>query len=347
MKPKNYYDILGVAEDAGQEEIKRTYRKLAKQCHPDAHPGDKQAEEKFKEISEAYDVLGDPKKRGQYDGMRKFGFGPQGGGGPSFDFQDIDFGSYGPEKGDFRSFDPFGGSAGLGDFFSRLFDRDGADDFSPATDLHAEVSIPFELAAGGGKTTFSVKKDKPCAACGGSGARPGSKRSVCPSCKGKGSITLGYGSFGINRPCTRCFGKGKLVLEPCRSCGGKGTAEGHVTYSVNIPAGIEDGEQIRLAGQGQSGSAGRPAGDLIVSVRVRPHRFFERRGNDIHCGVSLSLAQAARGSKVRIRTVHGNKVDLRIPKGTRNNTVFRIPGMGLERNGRQGDQYVRVNVKKD
>jgi molecular chaperone DnaJ len=348
MKAKNYYDILGVNEGAGVEEIKKIYRKLAKQCHPDANPGSKQSEDRFKEISEAYDVLSDPKKRQQYDQMRKYGFGGPGAGkaGGGFDPGDFDFGQF-RQAGNGRgaSSEGFNVFGGLGDLFSQFFNR-GESDFegdsdAGSGDLHATLEIPFELSATGGKTRFTVAKDKPCTACSGTGTRPGSKKIVCPSCRGKGTVTLGQGAFGINRPCSRCFGKGTLAGQPCEPCDGSGRVHGNVTYSVSIPEGIRDGEQVRLAGQG----SGSPPGDLIITVRVEPHRFFERRGNDVYCNVELNLAQAMRGSTVRVKTPARKKVNLKIPKGTKDGTVFRLAGMGIRRDGKKADQYVKVKLR--
>jgi molecular chaperone DnaJ len=348
MKAKNYYDILGVNEGAGIEEIKKSYRKLAKQCHPDANPDNKQAEERFKEVSEAYDVLSDPKKRQQYDQMRKYGFGGPGMGtsGGGYEQGHFDFGQFrNAGNGRGASFEGFNLFGGLGDLFSQFFDH-GEPGFEEAGhagrgDLNATLSIPFELSASGGKTRFTVMKEKNCHACAGSGAAPGSKKTVCPSCRGRGTVTLGHGAFGISRPCSRCYGKGTLTSEPCRQCEGSGQVHGGVTYSVTIPAGIRDGEQIRLAGQG----SGKPPGDMIVTVRIEPHRFFERRGDDVYCEVELGLAQAALGSTVRVRTPSGKKVNLKIPRGTQNDTVFRIPGMGGERNGKKASQYVKVKIR--
>lgn len=279
---KDYYKTLGVGEDAGLEEIKKAYRRLAKQYHPDANPGNKTAEEKFKEISEAYDVLSDPQKRQQYDQMRKYGFGA---GHQGFDFRD--FGNFTGQtwRGTDFTFEGFDFFGDLKEIFERFFYRDSESPFgfSRATrgnDLHAEIRIPFSLSILGGKTSFTIsKRQKP------------------------------------------------------------------VTYAVQIPPGIEDGEQIRLKGQGNRDSRMQEPGDLILTIRVEPHRFFKRQGRDIHCEVTLNLAQAVLGTSVKVNTVHGKKVLLKIPPGTQNGTVFRIPNMGVERNGIQGDQYVTVRVE--
>jgi molecular chaperone DnaJ len=349
VKAKEYYNVLGVGESAGIDEIKKAYRRLAKQCHPDANPGNKQAEERFKQVSEAYEVLSDPKKRKQYDQARKFGFGGPGGGGmggPGFDFRNFDFGGSGPqtERGGSFTFEGFGG---LGDLFAQFFNF-GEETDSPRSrgrkskDAHAEIRIPFELAAAGGKTNVAVVKDRACPECGGSGAKPGTQPSTCRQCGGKGSVLIGQGAFGVSRPCSACMGTGKIISHPCGRCGGQGRIHGPVTYSIRIPAGIEDGGQIRLKGQGQPDPGGRGAGDLILSVRVEPHRFFRREGNSVHCDLPLTLKQAVLGSSVRINTVQGKKVLLKIPAGTRSGTVLRIPRMGIEKEGRRGDQFVTV-----
>jgi molecular chaperone DnaJ len=351
MKAKDYYKTLGVADGAGIDEIKKIYRKLAKQYHPDANPGNKQAEDKFKEVAEAYEVLSDPKKRQQYDQMRKYGFGSPGGPGPGFDFRNFDFGGSGSRTGRGRTvtFEGFDGFGGIGDLFAQFFDMgdENSSQFSGSRksgDAHVEIRIPFDLAVEGGKTNVSVTRDKTCSACGGSGAKPGSKASTCPKCGGRGRVTIGQGAFGVSRPCPTCMGSGKTIATSCTRCGGSGQVQGPVTYSVRIPVGIEDGEMIRLKGQGTADSRGRKAGDLILTVRVEPHRFFKCKGGNVHCDVPLTLKQAALGSSVRIKTVQGKKVLLKIPAGTQDGTMLRIPKMGIEKNGRLGDQYVTVRV---
>jgi molecular chaperone DnaJ len=353
MKAKEYYNTLGVGEGAGIDEIKKAYRKLAKQCHPDANPGDKRAEDRFKEISEAYEVLSDPKKRRQYDQARKFGFGGTGGhsgtGGQGYDFRNFDFGGPDAQQGRGGSF-TFEGFGGIGDLFAQFFNF-GEETESPRSrgrkskDAHAEIRIPFELAATGGKTNVAVVKDRACPECGGSGAKPGTRPSPCKKCGGRGSVLVGQGAFGVSRPCSVCMGTGKIIGELCGRCGGQGRIHGPITYAVSIPAGIEDGGLIRLKGQGQPDPGGREPGDLILSVRVEPHRFFRREGNAVHCDVPLGLKQAALGSSVRINTVTGKKVMLKIPPGTGDGTVLRIRGMGIEKAGRRGDQFVTIRVE--
>ena len=357
MGAKDFYKILGVSEGASQDELKRAYRKLAKEHHPDTHPGDKQAEQRFKEVSEAYNVLSDPKKRQQYDQMRKYGFGGGGPGGrgfQGFDFGNFDFGGFQNFRGA-RS-QPGGGFSfegfnlgGLGDIFAQFFDlgeRTRQRRYGPrrGEDLLVQVSVSFETAAAGGKASFTVEKDKTCPVCSGGGAKPGSTVKPCPECGGRGTVVIGQGGFGVSRPCPRCYGRGQIIENPCDRCHGSGIAKGKRSYSIKIPAGMEEGGQVRLKGEGQPGVAGGPKGDMIVTVRVQPHRFFSKRGKDITCDVPLSLAQAVNGAKIRVKTIDGKKVQVAIPAGTQDGTSFRLAGMGISKNGRKGDQYVRVKV---
>lgn len=351
MSAKNYYQILGVGETASADDIKRAYRNLAKKYHPDANPNNKEAEEKFKDISEAYDVLGDAKKKQRYDQMRRFG-GRAGAGGQGFDFNGFPFGAgsggfTGKQNGNFEGFDIFGG---LGDIFSQIFDQGEhfrQKKYGPqkGKDQHVDVNIPFELSVTGGKTTFTLVKDKECPVCQGGGAKPGSRVQTCPQCHGRGTITLAQGGFGVNRPCPKCHGKGQIIHNPCDSCNGSGQVQGKRSYSVKIQPGTVDGRVIRLKGQGIAGVAGGSAGDILVKIHVKPHRFFKREGHDIHCQIDLNLAQAVLGTTVRVKTVDNKKVQLKIMPGTQSGTMLRIPGMGIEREGRRGDQYVTVNIK--
>jgi molecular chaperone DnaJ len=363
MAPKDYYKILGVDEKAGGAELKNAYRRLAKQYHPDANPGDKQAEERFKEISEAYEVLNDPKKRQQYDQMRKYGFSGQGFGGQGFSGQGFDFSHIDFQNIDFSQFQGFnqrrksGGSTGgydflggLGNIFSQFFDlgeKTRRRNYGPTKgdDIRVELTIPFDLAVSGGKTSFSVEKDKVCPVCEGGGAKPGSRVQVCPDCQGRGTVTIGQGGFGVSRPCPKCYGRGQIIQNPCDRCGGTGVAQGKRKYTVKIPAGIDNGGHIRLKGEGQSGTENAPAGDMIVTIRIRSHRFFSRKGNDVTCQIKLSLQQAVKGAKVNVKTPSGKKVRLNVPPGTQDGTSLRLPGMGISGNGGCGDQYVKVKVE--
>ncbi len=349
MAGKDYYKILGVGEKATTDEIKKAYRRLAKQHHPDANPDNKQAEEKFKEISEAYDVLRDPKKRQQYDQMRRFGMGSQGFDPRGFNFNNIRTEGFRPGQGGF-TFDSLGNLGGLGDLFSQFFDMGETSRrrrYGPqrGADLQVDVSIPFMLSVSGGKTRFSLEKEKTCPDCQGGGAKPGSKVEACSQCGGRGTVIIGQGGFGVSRPCPACYGRGQIIRNPCDRCRGTGMVKGCRTYTIKIPPGIENGEQIRLKGQGQQGSAGGRAGDILVSVRVTPHQFFSRRGLNVHCAVSISLAQAVQGLTLKVKTPDGRKVQLKIPPKTGDGKTFRLAGLGIVKKKKRGDQFVTVRVK--
>jgi molecular chaperone DnaJ len=344
---KDYYGILGVPETAKPDEIKKAYRRLAKQYHPDANPNDPQAAERFKEIGEAYSVLSDPEKRKQYDQMRKmgpfagFGFGGRGsasaagGDGEGIRFTVNDLGDLG----------------GIGDLFSSIFDLGGRRRRGRAStgaergqNVEYVVEISFEVAALGGKVPITVPIVEDCAACVGTGSAPGSRPKACPECGGSGMISFGQGGFAVNRPCPACYGRGQIPTDPCRTCGGTGQTREQRQLMITVPPGVESGSKLRISGQGERGIRGGQPGDLIVTFRVRPHRFFRREGMDIHCTVPINIAQATLGSKIRVNTVDGRKVALRIPPGTQSGTRFRVPGQGVEKNGHRGDQYVQVKV---
>jgi molecular chaperone DnaJ len=346
---KDYYQLLGVAEGAAADEIKKAYRRLAKKYHPDANPNDPGASERFKEVGEAYSVLSDEAKRKQYDQMRKmgpfggFGFGRPGGGPqPGGPAEEVRF-----------SVDDLGDIGGLGDLFSSFFDRGrkqqqqqrrGGRPAGRGRDVEYVVDISFDMAARGGRITISVPMTDDCALCAGSGNAPGSRPKQCSECRGTGSISFGQGGFAVTRPCPACLGKGHVPSEPCRGCGGSGTVRENRQIMLAVPPGVDAGSRLRLSGQGEKAAAGGPAGDLLVTFKVRPDSFFRRDGLDIHCTVPINIAQATLGSKVRVRTVDGRKVALRIPPGTQPGTRFRIPGQGVQKGERRGDQYVQVRI---
>lgn len=348
---KDFYRILGVAENASADEVKKAYRRLAKKYHPDANPNDPAAAERFKEVSEAYSVLSDEEKRKQYDQMRKFGgFAGMGGfgrrpGGPAGPGPGA--GPAGGPAGGF-SFEDMGDVGGLGDLFGSIFDfgRRRGRGAGPQRGENVEyaVEVPFETAVRGGKLPIAVPVTEECPTCHGSGARPGTDLSTCPECKGRGVVTFGQGTFGVTRPCPACGGRGKIPADPCPTCAGQGKVRQQREILVAIPAGVDTGSKIRLAGQGERGAGGGPPGDLIINVRVQPDHFFTREGMDVHCTVPINLAQATLGSKIRVRTVDGKRVVLRVPPGTQAGTRFRIKGQGVRKEGRAGDQYVRVQV---
>jgi molecular chaperone DnaJ len=343
---KDFYRILGVSESATADEIKKAYRKLAKQHHPDANPNNAAASEKFKEVSEAYSILSDEPKRKQYDQMRKFGgLGGLGGfggrstgastrpGGPAP-------GGMGEEELDF---------GGISDLFSSIFDFSRGKKQRPAgpqrgEDIEYSVEVPFDTAARGGKITVLIPVTEECATCAGTGAKPGTPVVACAECKGSGTITFGQGSFGVSRPCPACMGKGKVPKEPCATCSGQGQVRRQRQVSIAVPSGVDNGSKIRLTGQGEKGPSAGPPGDLLITFKVHPDPFFTREGLDVVSTVPINLAQATLGSRIRVRTVDGQKVVLRIPPGTQSGTRFRIKGMGVEKGGRRGDQFVKVEV---
>ncbi|MGQ9559321.1 MAG: DnaJ C-terminal domain-containing protein [Candidatus Oleimicrobiaceae bacterium] len=352
MPKRDYYEILGVSENASADDIKKAYRRLAKQYHPDANPGNKAAEEKFKEISEAHAVLSDPAKRARYDQMRRLGAfdaaGARGFHGGGFDFSDLVniFGS-GRRSGARRfSFEDFGGLGGLGDLLSQFFDQSdffrGRSGEQAPGDLEVELEVSPELAQQGGKQSFTVDKHEACPACGGHG---GQGAQTCPNCGGTGHVISAQGFFSVSRPCPRCLGRGVVFQRACRVCSGRGIQKVRKTYAVRIPAGAHDGMRLRLSGQGEPTGPGRPAGDLLVVLRVRGHSFFDVRGADVYCEVSIDRRHAREGTRLRVRTLDGRKVELKIPPGTQDGTVFRLRGLGLSQDGQQGNQYVRVRVK--
>ena len=345
---KDFYQILGVPEKASADEIKKAYRKLAKTHHPDANKGDPKATERFKEIGEAYSVLGDADKRKQYDQMRKLGglgFGRGRAGAPS------PGGAPGPDAG--FSFDDLqGGFGNISDLFSSLFDlgkkqSPGGAKTGKQRGGHVEyvVEIPFLTAITGGKVSVDVAVTEECAVCHGEGAKPGTEVRRCDECKGTGTVSFGQGGFAVKRPCPACFGRGRIPQALCESCQGKGAVRQQRRIEINVPAGVDTGSRVRLSGQGERGSEGGPPGDLIITFKVAPHRFFKREGVDIHVTVPINIVQATLGSKIRVRTVAGKKVVLRIPKGTQSGTKFRIRGQGVQKEGRIGDQYVEVVVQ--
>jgi molecular chaperone DnaJ len=343
---RDYYQVLGVSQSASTDEIKKAYRRLAKKYHPDANPNDTAAAERFKEISEANSVLSDAEKRKQYDTMRRlgaFGAGPRGGwgggarrpSGTSFRVEDLDFGG--------ATGAPFGGFGGLGDLFSSIFGRGKRT--AGAEPIEMTVEVPFRVAALGGKIPISIGVSDACTACGGSGAAPGARVNLCAECNGRGTVSFGQGSFAVNRPCPACRGQGKVPTEPCPKCAGRGEVQVQKRILVTVPAGTDTGNKVRLKGQGERSSAAGPAGDLIVTFAVKLDRFFRRDGFNLYCTVPLNLAQAVLGTKVRVRTLEGKNVVLRIPAGVQPGRKFRIRGQGIERNGRRGDQFVEIDVR--
>ncbi len=350
MPEKDLYKILGVSENADTAEIKKRYRELAKKYHPDKNKGDQAAEAKFKEVSEAANILTDPEKRKQYDQMRKYAGAGFGGGG--FDPRDFGGGFGGGRTrrtGGFSGGDSFGGFGGFGDIFSQIFGQEmgGAQPSGKVPrkgqDIHGSINIAFDEAIKGTKKTISITGEQPCQTCGGTGAEPSSQTTTCPECGGAGQISTSMGGFAINRTCPRCMGRGTIIGTPCTTCGGSGTTKGTRKISVTIPAGVEDNQQLRLAGQGAPGSGGAPAGDLIVTVRVGTDPHFERRGKNIHSTEHINLAEALLGTSIKVRTLNG-RASLKVPAGTKSGTVLRMKNLGAQQNGTRGDHLVTIDV---
>ncbi len=341
MASQDFYQVLGIPDSASAADIKKAYRKLAKQYHPDANPDNPKAAERFKTISEAHAVLSNAEKRAKYDRMRKLG---------AFE----GFARGGESRGNARAepeetFD-FGdlGNFGLGDIFSSIFGRGrggGREAPSRGESLEAVVEVPFRIAALGGKVPVTLPITEHCPTCHGSGAAPGATLATCPECHGRGIVSFGQGGFAVTRPCPQCRGKGKIPSEPCPTCHGAGEIRTERRVMITVPPATESGQKVRLKGQGEpAGGPGGQPGDLLVTFQVEPDRFFRRDGLNLVCEVPINMVQAALGTRIRVRTLTGRKVVLRIPHGTQSGRKFRIKGFGLEKNGRKGDQLVQVNV---
>lgn len=342
MAKRDYYEVLGVPKDAGKDDIKRAYRKLAVQYHPDRNPGDKKAEEHFKEATEAYEVLADEKKRQAYD---QFGFagveGMGGGPGGAQDFSTV-----------FRDFeDIFGDFSGIFDsFFGGGRRTRGSRDAGQArrgADLRYDLEVSFKDAIFGSKVELSYSRNATCDRCKGTGAESGSGKKTCPTCGGAGQVRQKQGFFSIASTCPTCRGEGYVVEDPCRQCSGAGLIKKRQTLSVKIPAGIATGKRINIHGQGDAGPNGGPAGDLFVVIHVQAHEYFERDGDDIHCVIPISFTQAALGADIMVPTLEDKRVKVKIPAGTQNGKILRLRGEGvplLHSPGRRGDMYIRVHV---
>ncbi|MFC9394105.1 molecular chaperone DnaJ [Streptomyces sp. NPDC057027] len=347
---KDYYKVLGVPKDATEAEIKKAYRKLARENHPDANKGDASAEARFKEISEANDVLGDPKKRKEYDDARALfgngGFragGPGAGGSFNFDLGDLFGGAQGGAGGG-----GFGGGGGIGDVFGGLFNRGGgATRTQPrrGQDIESEVTLSFTEAIEGATVPLRMSSQQPCTACSGTGDKNGTPR-VCPTCVGTGQVSRGSGGgFSLTDPCVDCKGRGLIAENPCEVCKGSGRAKSSRTMQVRIPAGVSDNQKIRLRGKGAPGERGGPNGDLYVVVHVDAHPVFGRKDDNLTVTVPVSFSEAALGGEIRVPTLGGPAVTLKLPAGTPNGRTMRARGKGaVRKDGTRGDLLVTVEV---
>lgn len=329
---RDYYELLGVSRSADEKTLKAAYRKLAMQYHPDRNPGNPEAELKFKEVTEAYEVLRDPQRRAAYDRFGHNAFdGRMGGPGAGFG---TDFASAMSDI-----FDEFFGSA-------RQSAR-GAGGRQRGSDLRYNLEIDLEDAYHGKTVEIRVPTTAACGICEGSGARPGTSPAACPTCSGTGRMRVSQGFFTLERTCVSCQGRGKVVRDPCNTCGGSGRVAQERELSVNIPAGIEDGTRIRLAGEGEAGLMGGPPGDLYIFLTIRPHDFFQREGADLYCRVPISFARAALGGTVEVPTIEGEQSKVKIPEATQTGRQFRLRGKGMPvlRSSMKGDMYIQVVVE--
>jgi molecular chaperone DnaJ len=333
MAKQDFYELLGVQRGASAADIKKAYRKLAMQHHPDRNPGDKASEHKFKELSEAYEILKDDQKRAAYDRFGHAAFENAGGG---------------PGAGPFGG---FGNAGGFADIFDEMFgefmggQRSGAQ--GRGSDLRYNLEISLEEAFKGKQTSVRVPTLAPCEGCKGSGAEAGSKPVTCPTCKGSGRVRAQQGFFTIERTCASCQGAGRVIERPCKICGGQGRVRKEKTLAVNIPPGVEDGTRIRLAGEGESGTRGAAPGDLYIFLSLAPHRIFQRDGANIHCRVPIAMATAALGGSLEVPVIDGGRAKITVPPGTQTGHQFRLRGKGMSvlRSQARGDMYVQAVVE--
>ncbi|MBA3578755.1 MAG: J domain-containing protein [Gemmatimonadaceae bacterium] len=342
MAQKDFYAVLGLTSKATADEIKKAYRKLAKQYHPDANSSDPKSTERFKEISEAHNVLGDAEKRKKYDEMRSLGAfdgftrGGRGGsqqrGGSTVNLEDFDI----------------GGLGGLGDLFGSMFGGGAARQKSRGPEqgqsVETTLDVPFRTAVLGGKVPVEMEVSEQCATCSGSGGTPGSSAKVCAECNGRGVLSFAQGGFAVNRPCPVCLGKGQVPSEPCKTCAGRGEISSRKKVLINVPPGTDSAGKIRMKGQGGRGRNGGPAGDLVIVFNVKPDRFYTREGLDLIAKVPINIAQATLGSKINVKSIDGKKVSLRIPAGTPTGKRFRVRGLGVQKAEARGDLIVEVSV---
>ena len=345
MAKRDFYDVLGVGRNADEKELKNAYRKLAKQLHPDANPGDKSSDSKFKELNEAYDVLKDPQKKAAYDrfGHQAFeggmgggrgaggaGFGPEFSSSMSDIFEDL--------FGDFMG----GGRGRQGGGRGR-----GGGGAARGADLRYNMEIALTEAFSGKSAQIRVPSSVTCDVCGGSGAKAGSAPKTCGTCGGAGAVRSQSGFFTVERTCPTCQGRGQVISDPCGNCGGQGRVTRERTLSVTIPAGVEDGTRIRLAGEGEAGLRGGPSGDLYIFLTVKPHEFFQRDGSDLFCKVPVSMTVAAMGGEIEVPTIDGKKARVTIPEGAQAGKQFRLKGKGMPvlRSSQLGDMYIQISVE--
>jgi molecular chaperone DnaJ len=339
MAKRDYYEVLGVQKNASKDDIKKAYRKLAIQYHPDKNPGNKEAEEKFKEATEAYEVLADDQKKAAYD---QFGFaGVEGMGGGQHDYSQV-----------FRGFeDIFGDFGNLGDIFGSFFGggrggfRNQQGGVRQGANLRYDIDIPFKDAVFGAKVEIQYSHNESCPACKGSGAANGAGRKTCPTCQGSGQVRHSQGFFSVASTCHTCGGEGYVIEQPCRECGGSGAQKKRQKIMVTIPAGVENGRRVVIPKQGDVGPNGGPPGDLYVFIRIKPHEYFERQDLDLYCAVPVSITQAALGADIHVTTLDGKTIKVKVPAGIQNGKMLRIRDEGVPAGIRRGNLYIKVMIK--
>ncbi|GHT67896.1 chaperone protein DnaJ [Spirochaetia bacterium] len=338
MAKRDYYEVLGVQKGASKDDIKKAYRKLAIQYHPDKNPGNKEAEEKFKEATEAYEVLGDDQKKSAYD---QFGFAGVEGMGGQHDYSQT-----------FRGFEDLFGGGDFSSIFDTFFGGGGGRRSSggnggvrQGANLRYDIEIPFKDAVFGTKVEIQYSRNESCPVCKGTGAANGAGRKVCPTCQGSGQVRHSQGFFSVASTCPSCGGEGYVIEQPCKECGGSGAQKKRQKIMVTIPAGVENGKRVVIPRQGDAGPGGGPAGDLYVFIRVKPHEHFERQDLDLYCAVPISITQASLGADIHVSTLDGKTIKVKVPAGIQNGKMLRIRDEGVPAGGRRGNLYIKLMVQ--
>jgi len=336
MAKRDYYEILGVQKNSSKDEIKKAYRKLAMENHPDKNPGNKKAEDRFKEATEAYDVLIDDQKKAAYDQFGFAGVEGMGGGGPNW-------GNFG------GGFEDIFRDGGFGNIFESFlgggFRRSGAGSVRQGANLRYNIEIPFKDAVFGTKVEIQYQHNESCTTCKGAGTSDGSGKKTCPVCRGSGQVRHSQGFFSVATTCHQCHGEGSIIEKPCHDCGGSGTQKKKQKIMVTIPAGVENGKRVVIPKQGDAGPNGGPAGDLYVFIKVKPHDYYERQNYDLYCAVPISISQAALGATIHVTTLDNKKIKLKVPAGIQNGKMLRIRDEGVPSGSQKGSLYIKVMVK--
>jgi molecular chaperone DnaJ len=336
MAKRDYYEVLGVEKSASKDDIKKAYRKLAIQYHPDKNPGNKEAEEKFKEATEAYEILGDDQKKSAYD---QFGFAGVEGMAGQGGYSDV-----------FHGFEDIFGEGGFGSIFESFFGgggfrRGSSGGVRHGANLRYDIEIPFKDAVFGTKVEIQYSHNEACPTCKGVGTADGGGKKTCPVCRGSGQVRHSQGFFSVATTCYQCHGDGYVIEKPCKDCGGSGTQKKRQKIMVTIPAGVENGKRVVIPKQGDTGPNGGAAGDLYVYIRVKPHEYFERQGHDLYCAVPISISQAALGADIHVTTLDSKRIKLKVPAGIQNGKMLRIRDEGIPSGGNRGNLYIKLMVQ--